>query len=158
MRRSITVRVPATSANCGAGFDVLGVSCALYSEITLTLTDETDEVTFDMTGEGANLIPTDKKNIVWKSVQFLLQRVNMAEKFTGGTIRMKNAVPLSKGLGSSAAAIVGGLKAANVIVGNYFNRSELLDLATEIEGHPDNVAPAVFGGFTVSTTENEKVN
>ena len=71
---------------------------------------------------------------------------------------MKNDVPLSRGLGSSAAAIVAGLKAANVLIGNRFNRRELLHLATEVEGHPDNVAPAIFGGFTVSTMKGRRVD
>ena len=155
MRRSITVRVPATSANCGAGFDVLGISCNLYNELTLTLTDS-PELEIICEGEGAENIPKDASNIVWRSVRFLLKRAGADSVFTGGRVELKNAVPLSRGLGSSAAAIVSGLKAANVIVGNMFNRGELLNLANEIEGHPDNVAPAIYGGFTVNVTGEGK--
>ena len=156
MRRSITVRVPATSANCGAGFDVLGVALDLYNELTLTLTDDPELLT-ELEGDGTENIPKDEQNIVWKSIQFLLKKVGADKTYLGGHIVMKNVVPLSRGLGSSAAAIVCGLKAANVIVGNYFNRGELLNLATQIEGHPDNVAPAIYGGFTVNVVDCGKV-
>ena len=155
MRRSITVRVPATSANCGAGFDVLGVSCAIYNELTLTLTDS-PELEIICEGEGQDALPRDSSNVVWRSVRHLLKKVGAEDTFPGGQLLLKNAVPVSRGLGSSAAAIVSGLKAANVIIGNHFNRGELLDIATEIEGHPDNVAPAIYGGFTVNITEKGK--
>ena len=157
MRRSITVRVPATSANCGAGFDVLGVALNIYNELTLTLTDDS-ELNISVEGQGADSVPKDEQNVVWKSVRFLLKKAGAEDCFSGGRLVMKNAVPLSRGLGSSAAAIVCGLKAANVIVGNHFNRGELLNIATEIEGHPDNVAPAIYGGFTVNVTEKTKVH
>ncbi len=147
--RSIRVRVPGTSANCGPGFDTLGIACTIYNELELTLR-ERPGLEFFVDGEGGDNIPLDDRNIVWRSVRYLLERAGMAEKFQGGVIRMKNDVPLSRGLGSSAAAIVAGLKAANVLVDNVFNRRELLQFATKIEGHPDNVAPAIFGGFTVN--------
>ncbi|MDY6267773.1 MAG: homoserine kinase [Selenomonadaceae bacterium] len=154
--RSIRVRVPGTSANLGAGFDTLGLACNLYNELVLTLT-ERPGVTFSVEGEGAGRIPEDDRNIVWRSIRLLLERSHHDKEYQGAIIRMKNDVPLSRGLGSSAAAIVAGLKAANVIVGNRYNRRELLQLATEIEGHPDNVAPAIFGGITVSTMKGRHV-
>ena len=147
--KSIRVRVPGTSANCGPGFDTLGIACTIYNELELTLR-EAPGVEFFITGEGAENIPQDERNIVWRSVRYLLERAKAADRFRGGIVRMKNEVPLSRGLGSSATAIVAGLKAANVLVGNMFNRRELLQFATRIEGHPDNVAPAIFGGFTVN--------
>lgn len=153
--RSIRVRVPGTSANLGAGFDTLGLACDLYNELELTLT-HAEGLEFHVEGEGAGRIPEDDRNIVWRSIQLLLSRAHR-EEYQGAIIRMKNDVPLSRGLGSSAAAIVAGLKAANVLVGNRYNRRELLQLATEIEGHPDNVAPAIFGGFTVSTMKGKRV-
>lgn len=146
--KSIRVRVPGTSANCGPGFDTLGLACTIYNELELTLKEEPG-LDFFMTGEGAENIPKDERNIVWRSVRYLLDQANIKE-FRGGIIRMKNSVPLSRGLGSSATAIVAGLKAANVLVGNRFNRREILQFATRIEGHPDNVAPAIYGGFTVN--------
>ena len=152
----VIVRVPGTSANCGPGFDCLGLAATIYNDLDLTLLEES-KLTIETTGEGIENIPVDEKNIVWKSARLLLERANLAEKFKGAIIRMNNAVPMSRGLGSSAAAIVAGLVAANEIVGKPFNNSELLKLATEIEGHPDNVAPAIFGGFTVSVMDKGRV-
>ena len=154
--RSVRVRVPATSANLGPGFDALGIACTLYNEMTLTLTHEKG-LHIAARGEGAAYIPGDERNIVWKSIQYLLQRADRAEEFQGAKIRMNNRIPLSRGLGSSATAIVAGLTAANAIVGSPFTRDDLLQLATDIEGHPDNVAPAIYGGFTVNTVTNGHV-
>ena len=154
--RSVRVRVPATSANLGPGFDALGVACTLYNEMTLTLTHEKG-LHISARGEGAAYIPGDERNIVWKSIQYFLQRADRAEEFQGAKIRMNNRIPLSRGLGSSATAIVAGLTAANAIVGSPFDRQDLLQLATDIEGHPDNVAPAIYGGFTVNTVTNGHV-
>ena len=154
--RSVRVRVPATSANLGPGFDALGVACTLYNEMTLTLMHEPG-LHITARGEGAAYIPSDERNIVWKSIRYLLQRADRADEFQGAKIRMSNRIPLSRGLGSSATAIVAGLTAANAVVGSPFNRDDLLQFATDIEGHPDNVAPAIYGGFTVNTVTNGHV-
>lgn len=153
---SVRVRVPATSANLGPGFDALGIACTLYNEMTLTLTHEPG-LHISARGEGASYIPSDERNIVWKSIQYLLQRAGRVDEFRGARIRMSNRIPLSRGLGSSATAIVAGLTAANALVGSPFHRDDLLQLATDIEGHPDNVAPAIYGGFTVNTVTNGHV-
>ncbi|WP_405720456.1 homoserine kinase [Anaerovibrio slackiae] len=153
--RSVKVRVPGTSANCGPGFDCLGVACTIYNELELTLLEE-ERLDIEITGDGAENIPVDERNIVWRSIQKLLERAGKAQEYKGAVIRMDNGVPLSRGLGSSATAIVGGLKAANECLGNPFTNRDLLQLATEIEGHPDNVAPAIFGGFTISIVRNGK--
>lgn len=153
--RSVKVRVPGTSANCGPGFDCLGVACTIYNELELTLLEE-ERLDIEITGDGAENIPVDERNIVWRSIQKLLERAGKAQEYKGAIIRMDNGVPLSRGLGSSATAIVGGLKAANECLGNPFTNRDLLQMATEIEGHPDNVAPAIFGGFTVSIVRNGK--
>ncbi len=147
--KSVRLRVPGTSANCGPGFDSLGLACSIYNELELSLLQE-KKLVIETAGDGAEFIPKDEKNIVWKSIQYILERADQKQMFPGAVIRMKNSVPLSRGLGSSAAAIVAGLKGANVLIGNRFNRRELLQFATDIEGHPDNVAPAIYGGFTVS--------
>lgn len=154
--QSVRVRVPATSANLGPGFDALGIACTLYNEMTLTLTHE-PRLHISARGEGAAYIPSDERNIVWKSIQYLLQRAGRVDEFQGARIRMSNRIPLSRGLGSSATAIVAGLTAANALVGSPFHRDDLLQLATDIEGHPDNVAPAIYGGFTVNTVTNGHV-
>ena len=153
--RSVKVRVPGTSANCGPGFDCLGVACTIYNELELTLLEE-ERLDIEITGDGAENIPVDERNIVWRSIQKLLERAGKAQEYKGAIIRMDNGVPLSRGLGSSATALVGGLKAANECLGNPFTNRDLLQLATEIEGHPDNVAPAIFGGFTISIVRNGK--
>ena len=153
--KSVKVRVPGTSANCGPGFDCLGVACTIYNELELTLLEE-ERLDIEITGDGAENIPVDERNIVWRSIQKLLERAGKAQDYKGAIIRMDNGVPLSRGLGSSATAIVGGLKAANECLGNPFTNRDLLQMATEIEGHPDNVAPAIFGGFTISIVRNGK--
>ena len=153
--KSVKVRVPGTSANCGPGFDCLGVACTIYNELELTLLEE-ERLDIEITGDGAENIPVDERNIVWRSIQKLLERAGKAQEYKGAVIRMNNGVPLSRGLGSSATAIVGGLKAANECLGNTFTNRDLLQMATEIEGHPDNVAPAIFGGFTISIVRNGK--
>ncbi len=151
----VKVRVPGTSANCGPGFDCLGVACTIYNELELKLLPE-ERLEINITGDGAENIPTDERNIVWRSIQKLLKRAGKENEYKGAIINMHNGVPLSRGLGSSATAIVGGLKAANEFLGNPFTRRDLLQMATEIEGHPDNVAPAIFGGFTISIVRNNK--
>jgi len=151
--RIVTVRVPGTSANCGPGFDALGVACTIHNEMSLRLKSEPG-LDIHIEGEGAGRIPCDERNIVWRSIERLLEMAHCKNDYQGAEIWMKNEVPLSRGLGSSAAAIVAGIKAANALLGNRFSRRELLQLATEIEGHPDNVAPAIFGGFTVSIVSN----
>ena len=154
--RSVRVRVPATSANLGPGFDALGIACTLYNEMTLTLTHEPG-LHISARGEGAAYIPGDERNIVWKSIQYLLERAGRVDEFRGARIRMSNRIPLSRGLGSSATAIVAGLTAANALIDSPFSRDDLLQLATDIEGHPDNVAPAIYGGFTVNTVTDGHV-
>ena len=149
LEKTVRVCVPGTSANCGPGFDTLGVACTVYNELELTLLEE-ERLEIAVTGEGASNIPGDARNIVWRSIRTLLRRAHAEEQYHGARIRMKNGIPLSRGLGSSAAAIVAGLKAANLILNNRFSRRELLQIATDLEGHPDNVAPAIFGGFTIT--------
>ena len=148
----VVVRVPGTSANCGPGFDCLGLAATIYNDLDLTLLED-ETLTIEANGDGAETIPTDDKNIVWRAARMVIERSGNGEKFKGGVLRMENRIPMSRGLGSSAAAIVAGLFAANEILGKPFNRSDILKFATEIEGHPDNVAPAIFGGFTVSTVD-----
>ena len=149
MGRSVKVRVPGTSANCGPGFDTLGVACTIYNDLELTLLSE-DRLEITVEGEGEKNIPLNSHNMVWRAIQLLLKKGHCDREYRGAIIRMVNRIPLSRGLGSSAAAIVAGLKAANVLLENPFSRGELLQFATSLEGHPDNVAPAIFGGFTIS--------
>ena len=151
--KTVKVRVPGTSANLGPGFDTLGIACSCYNDLELTLRRE-EGLEIEIHGEGAENIPRTSRNIVWRSIQKVLRRVGCADEFKGARIVMDNSVPLSRGLGSSATAIVGGIKAANEALGNPLKNRDLLKIATDIEGHPDNVAPAIFGGMTISTVRN----
>lgn len=151
--RTVKIRVPGTSANLGAGFDTLGIACSCYNELELTLYKD-NRLEIEVTGEGAGDIPTDERNIVWRSIVKVLKRLGCDKEFLGAKIKMHNMVPLSRGLGSSATAIVGGIKAANEALGAPLTGRDLLKIATDIEGHPDNVAPALFGGMTISTVKN----
>ena len=150
------VRVPGTSANCGPGFDCLGLATSIYNYLDLTLL-KSSKVIVESTGEDAEKIPRGRRNLTWQAVRRLLQEVGREDEFKGAIIRTKNNVPISRGLGSSSTAIVAGLTAANEILGSPLNRHGLLKLATELEGHPDNVAPAIFGGFTVSVMDRGEV-
>lgn len=150
------VRVPGTSANCGPGFDCLGLATTIYNYLDLTLL-RGSKVIVESTGEGAENIPRGRKNLTWQAVRRFLQEVKREDEFKGAIIRMKNNVPISRGLGSSSTAIVAGLVAANEILGSPLDKNGLLKLATELEGHPDNVAPAIFGGFTVSVMDKGEV-
>jgi len=155
-KNRVVVRVPGTSANCGPGFDCLGLATTIYNYLDLTLI-RNGKVVVEPTGEGTENIPKGRRNLTWQAVSRFLKAVGKDDEFKGAIIRMKNNVPISRGLGSSSTAIVAGLVAANEIVGAPLNRQELLKLATELEGHPDNVAPALFGGFTVSVMQGGEV-
>lgn len=153
MAVSVTVRVPGTTANCGPGFDTIGIACTIYNDLTLTLSEEGD-FTLSVKGEGSGSIPTSDRNIAFQAVRAVLRQVN--QPYAGIDIKMNNNIPLARGLGSSAAAIVAGLVAANAATGGKLGKDELLALATAMEGHPDNVAPAIFGGITISMMDKDK--
>ncbi len=154
MKRTVTVQVPATTANCGPGFDAVGIACTLYNQLQLTITDS-GGVQIENRGEGSETLPTDKTNIAYQAVQAVFNQVGYA--CPGLSLVMTNNIPLARGLGSSAAAIVAGLFTANEILDLPLERAELLELATAMEGHPDNVAPALYGGITVSAMQQAKV-
>lgn len=155
MSVSVKVRVPGTTANCGPGFDAVGIACTIYNELELILSDE-GSLVIEIEGEGKGIIPTDNENVVYQVIESVLAKVG--KKYQGIHIKMNNQIPLSRGLGSSAAAIVAGLFAANEATGNILSKDDLLDMATAIEGHPDNVAPAIFGGITTSVMEDEQAH
>jgi homoserine kinase len=147
------VSVPGTTANCGPGFDSVGIACTIYNHIELELVEQGTCIV-DVGGEGKGIIPVNERNIAVKAVRAVLDRVNCIDY--GISLKMDNKVPLARGLGSSAAAIVGGLVAANEATGNQLTQQSLFEMATAIEGHPDNVAPAIFGGITISITKEKK--
>jgi homoserine kinase len=141
----VRVRVPATSANLGPGFDALGLALALHNDVVAS---EADGVRVSVDGHGAGELPTDASNVVVRGVRLAYETAGRA--FPGCAIACVNGIPPSRGLGSSAAAWVGGLVAGNALLGNPLDRGTLLALATRSEGHPDNVAAALHGGLTVS--------
>lgn len=148
----ITVRIPATSANLGPGFDSLGLALDLWNETIITLAIE---YSVQVNGEGRERISPGENNLIIRSAQRLAELAG--KRLPPFHVDCVNRIPLSSGLGSSAAAKLTGLLGANALLGKPLSKNEILDLATEMEGHPDNVAPALLGGLVVSTVENGKV-
>ncbi len=145
--RSVTVRVPATSANLGPGFDSLGLALGLHNTVEATAT--ASGLSIDVVGEGADRLPAGADNLVHQAAIRLFAAVG--RRPPGLRLSLSNQIPVCSGLGSSAAAIVGGLLAANALVDGGLDRPALLALASELEGHGDNVAPALWGGVTLLT-------
>jgi homoserine kinase len=145
----VTVTVPATSANLGPGFDTLGLALGLHDTLHAEVIDSGLEI--EVTGSGADSVPRDESHLVVRSMRAALEV--LGEHPSGLRLTCENVIPHARGLGSSSAAIVGGLALARALVVDGHDRltdDELFELAAEIEGHPDNVAPAVHGGFTIS--------
>ncbi len=156
----ISVKVPATTANLGPGFDCFGMALTLYNKVTL------EELVYPDTGLKINIIPgehddetsittipTDKTNIVYKAVELLYNYVGQVPPDLKINIHVD--IPIAKGLGSSASVIVGGILAANKLLGNPADEAALLSIANELEGHPDNITPAIIGGFCISSCEED---
>ncbi|QGG47745.1 homoserine kinase [Heliorestis convoluta] len=141
------VKVPATTANLGPGFDTLGMALELYNIVELTALPQ-GELVVEIEGEGISNIPRDDSNIVIKIIRQVYAKAKMQP--CGFKLKLINHIPVARGLGSSAAALVGGAVAANELCGNVLTDQEVLELVTTFEGHPDNVAPALFGGVVVS--------
>jgi homoserine kinase len=150
------VRVPATTANLGPGFDALGMAVGLEIDLEFTAVDSAPhEIVTEIIGEGSDYLPRTANNMIYKSAQELA--LYLGCQLPPLTMKVTNRIPLSRGLGSSASAIVGGLCCANLALGSPVDNAVILRLATGIEGHPDNVAPALLGGQVVSTMDNDEV-
>lgn len=145
---TVRVRVPATSANLGPGFDCLGMALGIYNTVEVDEIPEGMQVS--IAGEGAEVLAGEAGNMVVEAAVRLFRAAGRQPR--GLRLRVENAYPIARGMGSSAAAIVGGLVAANALVGSPLAADDLLQLAVEMEGHPDNVAPALLGGVTVACT------
>lgn len=141
--KEILVSVPATSANIGSGFDTAGLALNLYNTVRFSPAEKLEILT-----ENDSLVPTDESNLVYQAAAFLYQKAG--RPMPPMRIVQTNAIPVARGLGSSSACIVAGLLGANRMLGDLFSREALLQFATELEGHPDNVAPALLGGFVNS--------
>ncbi|MBI5965545.1 MAG: homoserine kinase [Chloroflexi bacterium] len=148
----IKIRVPATSANLGPGFDCLGLALDIWNEVTF---EPADKLTYSVTGEGAEKLNKGTRNLLTKA--FTLAHEVCGRELLAVKICAHNEILMSSGLGSSAAAIVSGLFGANEMLGKPLNENELLKLANEMEGHPDNVAPALFGGLVASVISSGEI-
>jgi len=148
----VTVRVPASTSNLGPGFDCLGLALDIHNTVELSLAVAT---TVEITGEGQGQLSLGPNNLILQAAGRLAEQTG--QQVPGWHLRQHNEIPLARGLGSSSAAIVGGLMAANELLQASFDRQQLLEIATEIEGHPDNVGPALFGGLTACCVEAEDV-
>ena len=157
----VSVKVPATSANIGPGFDCMGMALPIYNIVTI------DETVLPGTGVEINIlseqedvdnliidhIPRDENSVVYKAVELLYNSIGQTPSEL--KINIQTSIPVTRGLGSSAAVIVGALIAANRLLGNPADESALLSIATEIEGHPDNITPAIVGGLVMSSQESD---
>lgn len=147
---AVKILVPATSANVGAGFDALGLALSLHNTVTM---EEWDKL--DIMASDGSLVPTGTSNLIYRSAKAVYEQLGKPIK--GLRIRQENPIPMARGLGSSSACIVAGILGANALLGNPLTKRQMLTLATSIEGHPDNVAPAMLGGFVSSAFDEGQV-
>ncbi len=151
---SYLIRVPATTANLGPGFDCLGLALDLWNEVEIS--SEGQGLSIEINGVGSDQLPRDTTNAVFSSMKKFADYHNK-ELPKNLKIACTNRIPLGSGLGSSAAAAVSGILAATAILGLPTDMDNQLRIATQIEGHPDNVAPCVLGGLTATILENDQV-
>ena len=149
---SVTVRVPATTANMGPGFDCLGMALDIFNTVTVRLGGD-----FSLTveGEGRDILPRDQSNLVYQA--FFAACQEAAAEVPQVSISCQNTIPLARGLGSSAAAIVAGITTANLLLGNLLVTEQVAKLAAKLEGHPDNTTPAVYGGCQIVVDANGEI-
>ncbi|MGW6277181.1 homoserine kinase [Kribbella sp. NPDC055071] len=151
MPDQVRVRVPATSANLGPGFDAFGLALTLYDE--LIVTPGGSGVRIEVVGAGEGEVSLDESHLVVQAVQYGLKA--LGADVPGYSLVCENSIPHGRGLGSSSAAIVGGLAAAYGLADEQLDRDRVVALATELEGHPDNVAACALGGFTIAWSEGD---
>lgn len=148
----IKVKVPASSANMGAGFDTLGVAVGLYNRVSI---EEIEKGLRIKTVNPGGFVLQNENNLIYRAMQAVFDIVGYKPK--GVRIIQKSAIPMTRGLGSSSACIISGMLGANAMSGRKLPYSEILNLAAKMEGHPDNVAPAMYGGFCISMMEGDRV-
>lgn len=149
--QAVRVRVPGSTANLGPGFDTLGMALSLYGWIEMRISDRP---AFTIHGDELKGIPQDDSNLVYQVAQTVFREAGAAE--VPLEISMYSEIPLTRGLGSSATAIVGGMVAANALIGNPLSADELFQLATRLEDHPDNVGASLFGGIVVANWDGHR--
>lgn len=148
--QSVKVIVPATSANLGPGFDAIGLALSLYNHFTLSIIP--DGLAFTFFGKGCDVLFANERNYVYQAAKAVFDKIGQHP--SGLHIDIFNNIPIASGLGSSSTAIVGGMIGANALMGNPLSRYDLIQLATEMEGHPDNVMPAICGGLTLGVMDS----
>lgn len=148
----LTVRVPASSANMGPGFDSIGIALKLYNTAEFEPMESGMEI---LIKDDCKFIPTNENNYVYAGFKKVYEEAGVP--VPGVRISLTSDIPVTRGLGSSSSSIVLGLMGANRFLNDKFSKEELLDMAYKLEGHPDNVAPAIMGGFTVSVTEKDRI-
>ena len=149
--RQVNISVPATTANLGVGFDCIGAALTMANRFQFTVVDTDIKLKITVKGKEAFKVNTDEKNLIYQSFIKLYQ--NIGQTPPNLEIKVELGVPLSRGLGSSATAIVGGLLGANKLAGNPLSQKEIMAMAIAIEGHPDNVVPALLGNCQLSVAE-----
>ena len=157
----VSVKVPATSANLGPGFDCLGLALPVYNVITIeekVLPGSGNEINVIVNNKNideasVNQIPMDENSIAYKSVEMLYSLTGQVP--TDLKITIETNIPIARGMGSSASVIVGSLMAANALLSNPADEAAILSIATEVEKHPDNIVPAVVGGLVASSIEDD---
>ena len=147
----IKIRIPATSANLGAGFDALGLALNYYNYVQM---EEYDGV--DISSLDGMKVPSDENNLIYKSAKSLYEICG--KQFTGLRIIQENNIPMTRGLGSSSACIIAGLVGANTLMGSPLTLDDLVNLSAQIEGHPDNTAPALLGGIVTAVFDGKCVH
>lgn len=150
----IHIQIPATSANMGPGFDSIGVALQLYNHIWVEEIAEGVEI--EVKREQAIPVPRNEENLIYQTMKYLYDRKGL--KMPGVRIIQEDDIPMVRGLGSSAACIVGGLMAANELAGRPYTKEELAQMAAKLEGHPDNSNPAIFGSMVVGALEENSMN
>ncbi len=157
----VSVKVPATTANLGPGFDCMGMALPIYNTITIEETVlpgtgiEINAINDDASADDLLFehIPLDETSIIYKAVELLYNSIGQTPSEL--KITVQSQIPIARGLGSSASVIVGGLIAANELLGKPADEVALLSIATEVEGHPDNVTPAIVGGLVITSQEDD---
>jgi homoserine kinase len=150
----VTVSVPATTANIGVGFDCLGAALTMTNEFQFVVIDTDTKLQIIVEGEEASKVGLGESNLIYRSLVQFYQHIQQTPPHLEITIKL--GVPLSRGLGSSATAIVGGLLGANSLAGNLLSQAEIMQMAIAIEGHPDNVVPALLGNCLLSVEDREQ--
>ena len=145
------IKIPATSANLGAGFDALGLALTFHNFVNIA---ESDHIEISST-DGLD-IPRDERNLIYKSAKDLYNVCG--KRLDGLYLEQTNNIPMTRGLGSSSACIVAGLVGANELLGKPLGDDDIVDLAAQIEGHPDNTAPALLGGIVTAVFDGKRVH